>query len=83
MTSVYLITNDHCWSAFFKDLYGQDTAKALNALDMQRRLPVIQEALKEHNSTPILAETLRGDKYVKGAEFETEEDLLVFKIKFS
>jgi hypothetical protein len=80
----YLIgskTQDH-WKKFFDNITGSKHP-TFNIETTIQFNETAGNALKELGATPLFDITLRGETYIKGAIFETSEDLLYFKIKFN
>ncbi len=83
MSCTYLIDSRTStnWKHFFDNLTGSKHPTMIVNTTDKFNLMVIN-ALRELGAAPLFDETLMGETYIKGAVFESGEDLLHFKIKF-
>lgn len=82
MPYTYLLNTQERWNSFFRALLSKDITR-LSMFDLEIDEPMIIDKLKDVNAKPIYDVTISGRRYIKGCEFEAEEDLLYFKLKFN
>lgn len=84
MSCTYIINSktSNIWKNFFDNLTGS-RHPALNINTDDRFNLLLENTLGELSAKPIFEKTVTGKQYIKGAVFESSQDLLHFKLKFN